>query len=767
MRRLDRYVVAEVLGPAVVALVAYTGFMLIRGLFQFSDLLLQSAEPLKDTAFILGFSLPHIVVLTIPVSLLLGLLIGVGRLSADSELVAIRATGTDLLALYRPIGAVAVVAWLVTASVYLALVPRANQLLYEKKLQLSTFVIAQMVQPGVFSREVAGRRIFVEEASSDRRSLTGVIVTDASDPNGPERLTLARTGQLELEEAEGRLWLRLEDAVAYRVSEGGDADERAASPEQRVLLDDTNPRERLGKLPFEKQLRELTLVELLGRYRAGRSGAESRLALVEIHKKIALPAACLVFGLIGLPLGVVNRRGSRAGGFAFSVGIVLFYYVLLAGGEAKAIDGTLSPATAMWLPNILLLAMGLVSLLRIRRDRTLFELPVGWRLPFTRRPVEEQSTVTARRPEPRRRAAGSFLLDRYIARRFLGAFALVVLSVASLYVIIDFMEISDDIARNRPPVSLLVRYFEAILAPVLQDVVPYAFLVAALVTVAGMVRSSETVAILATGVSLFRAVASVILLAIGMGGALYVFSEKIVPKSAVEAERLRDTILGRPPDLRRGPAQTWFRGEDGRFFSAQSADVVTGKVTGLTLLRLEPRAFRLVLRVDGSRAHLLPGKGFLVEEGWVRHYGPDGDLIRGRIEKPVFFEAPEAARLLIAGAVDPRQMTTPELARYVAARRKGGADVSALATGLQQRFAGSASALLLTLLGLPFAFKYGKHGAVAGVGAALMIGLAYLAFSSVTVKLGASGSLPPLLAAWAANALFGIWAAWGLLGVRT
>ncbi|MEO6325792.1 MAG: LptF/LptG family permease, partial [Thermoanaerobaculia bacterium] len=182
MNRLDRYVFREVFAPTLVAFLAYTGFMLIRGLLQFSDLVLQSDNPMRDTLAVLGLSVPHIVVLTIPVALLLGLLIGVGRLSADSELTALRASGLDLIRLYRPIGLLAFCAFGITLYLMVVTVPKTNQHLYDLKLRLSTFVIAQRIQPGVFSPEFSGRRIYVEGASADRRNLTGLIISDRSNP---------------------------------------------------------------------------------------------------------------------------------------------------------------------------------------------------------------------------------------------------------------------------------------------------------------------------------------------------------------------------------------------------------------------------------------------------------------------------------------------------------------------------------------------------------------------------------------------------------
>jgi lipopolysaccharide export LptBFGC system permease protein LptF len=112
-------------------------------------------------------------------------------------------------------------------------------------------------------------------------------------------------------------------------------------------------------------------------------------------------------------------------------------------------------------------------------------------------------------------------------------------------------------------------------------------------------------------------------------------------------------------------------------------------------------------------------------------------------------------------------MTARQLVRFIEARRRAGADVAALSTGLHLKGATAASALLLTLVGLPFAFRFGKRGAVAGVGVAILLGLAYFFLTSLFVKLGETGALPPGAAAWSSNVFFGLGASYSLLGVRT
>ncbi len=572
MRLTDRYAFREIAAPTAVAFAIYTGFMLIRGLVQFSDLLFQSSQPLRDTALVIGFSTPHIVVLTLPIAFLLGILVGVGRLSQDSELIALRAAGVDLFTLYRPIAVLSVFFTIGVGLVMTVVVPRTNRILYGMKLQLSTFAIAQRIQPGVFSPEFAGRRIYVERASNDRRTLEGLIVADNSNPEDGERLTLARRGALELEEAEGRLWLRLEDAVTHHTAADARGYDRATYRTQRVLLDDTNPRERFAKTRPDKQLREMTIGELVHRARTAEDGALSRLSWVEVHKKFSFPAACLVFGLVGLPLGVVNRRGGRAAGFAVSTAIVLGYYILYASGEARAVKGTISPLVAMWLPNFLLLVLGLVALVRVRRDRVLFEGRafdtllglLGRLLPRRSAPGNPEADSGEHQEGRRLAVARAWLVDRYVASRFLRLFALVLSSILLLYVLIDYLEISNDIAKVHPPVSAILGYFQAKLAPILVDVVPLSFAAAALIAVASLVRSSESTALLAHGISLFRMVASILLLAVLGGVALFVFAERVVPGAAVggrateegpdrEATGGRVGRLAVLPQGRRGP----------------------------------------------------------------------------------------------------------------------------------------------------------------------------------------------------------------------
>jgi LPS export ABC transporter permease LptF/LPS export ABC transporter permease LptG len=771
--QIDRYLFREIAAPTAVAFLAYTGFMLLRGVVLFSDLLFQSGDPLAETLRVLAFSVPHIVVLTLPISFLLGLLVAFGRLSADSEVIALRAAGVDLMRLYRPVAALALIVAGATSLLILEAVPRGNRLLSEMRLRLLTFAVAQRISPGVFSPDFAGKSIYVENAAEDRRVLTGLFVVDRSAEADGERLTLAPRGQLELDEEQGRLWLRLDDAASHHV--GADPRQYDVSfGTVRYLLQETGMKEALANRSREKLLREQRLGELFETARVGaRSEVERRLAWVEIHKKFSLPAAALLFGLVGLPLGLVTRRGGRAAGFAVSVVIVLAYYVLLALGEARAIDGNVSPAIAMWLPDILLAILGVAALVRVRMDRTLFPFlslgRVGGAGPsFAPSATKERSSFRGE-AEPhavrRPRRVGN-LLDRYVAGRFLRVFALVVVSFVAIYVLIDYLEFADDLAKVKPPARLLFAYYEALLPPIFVDILPFAFLVAALITVAALVRSSETTAVLAGGVSLFRLTAPILLLAAGTGIVLFSLAERIVPVASAESETLKARLKGAPPPAPSLPSG-WVRGQGGRFFAVDAFDAATRGVAGLQMVEVDPATFRIRVRAAAVRAQVVPGQGLLAENGWIRTFTGGADSLFLAREGRFRLEAPEASESVSAVQANPRQMTTAQLARFIVARRRAGGNVARLATSFHQKPAVALSALLLTLVGLPFAFRFGKRGAVAGVGVAILLGLAYFFVSGLFVKLGETGALPPAAAAWSADVLFGLGAAWGLAGVQT
>src|SRR5207253_8141700 len=179
---------------------------------------------------------------------------------------------------------------------------------------------------------------------------------------------VAETGNLSIMGPSKQVWLNLRNAETHiwdpKKPERYDLNRNAF---QRMRLPDkfsTDPTH------YARSLRELNLRELLEQARIAKKGDQEtyNLAHVEIHKKFAFPFACLVFGVVGLPLGITNRRGGKSSGFSLSIAIIVFYYVLINNGEQLAANGRISPIVGMWTADILLLILGIYLLIRANRD---------------------------------------------------------------------------------------------------------------------------------------------------------------------------------------------------------------------------------------------------------------------------------------------------------------------------------------------------------------------------------------------------------------
>src|SRR3954453_21997245 len=161
VRRLDRYIFSEILGPLGLGLLVYTFILLIRFLFQSAEMIIRRGLPVSIVGKLLLLTLPNIVVLTLPMSLLFGTLIAVGRMSSDSELIAMRSCGISLLTLYRPILLLSTALTIINSLLMVYALPWGNHALEQLRLDILTQTVSQQVQPRVFFEEWEGKTLYV------------------------------------------------------------------------------------------------------------------------------------------------------------------------------------------------------------------------------------------------------------------------------------------------------------------------------------------------------------------------------------------------------------------------------------------------------------------------------------------------------------------------------------------------------------------------------------------------------------------------------
>ena len=576
--------IREIVPPTALGFMTYTFLVVMRGIFNLIEQILVRGVAIKDALQVLLITLPHIVVLTIPMSFLFGVLLAVGRMNAENEIVAMQAGGIPAKRLLRPIVTLGILLTMLNGYLYLVVIPGSGRELRELKVRLfSNAKNLGRIEPGVFHEQLPNVLLYLRHANMDTGEWRDVLFFDSSDPS-EERLTLAKRGRMvtagvdtktttgEMPEVEQ--WIRLEEVVTHQFSRSDPETYRINRTRTQLFRPDLGGggtvRFRLGM--SERETPELISFLLGGSLSSSEDSevtfnrtdieVERRHASVDLNKRLAIPCACVVFAFLALPLAVGSRSGGRGRGFVVSVGVVLVYYLVASQGEMMAMEGRVPPWLGIWLPNIVLMVVALYLMTRMGRwlgEREKAENPVSrvvksirdWRARRQERGRDGRAGTPHTGSIPiqvqRRRYASRFpaLLDRYITRRLLPPLLLVVFSTALLYVVADLSSNVEDMARNSVPAGVILAYYANLVPQVFLDVTPFALMISVLILLMILERQQEMTALKAAGISLFRLTVPVLLVAAVSAASLWVLGEEVVPNANREAQRLLDRIKGR------------------------------------------------------------------------------------------------------------------------------------------------------------------------------------------------------------------------------
>jgi len=763
MRLVSRSVLREIWPPFLLGFAAYTFILLIRTIYFLADFFVRRSASFGEVAWLAVLSLPWIVVLTLPMAFLLGVLIGIGRLAGDSEIVALRACGVGPTAIYRPALAAAGVLSVGVFLLYNLVLPGANERLSQSLARVAATSVVNIVHPRTFREARSGVTLYFDRAAADGRSFEGVFVKLGEEYERDQRVIVARRGALTLEG--DHLWLDLYNSTLHEYDPNDPSRYRTnRSQTQRVLIAGDIWSSAAASVSYEKSLRSQSLAELAATARRMRrqSPENYRLAWVEIHKKLSIPFACFVFAVIGIPLAESARRGGRGSAFAISLAIIVLYYVLLSSGETWAQQGRLPPSVAIWIPNGVLLAAGAAAIARSGRERA------RWRWPLRLAGKAKARVVSPAGARPRFGSLLRFpgILDRYVLARFLTVLFFAAASVLLLAVIVDYADHVDRIAKNHPPTSVVLGYYRCFLLSIGMQIAPFIALIATLVSLGILSKYNEDTAFRASGVSLHRLSAPILAAAAAAALLFFALGEYVSPYTERQEARYRNIIYGRPVDygVARTPAErNWRSASDGKIWHQEESDPDRGILVSPSVFEFS-KDFDLVRR-DGAREASWDGKQWVFRQGWTRTFGGAAETaFRTYLEARVDGDPPH---VFSRERRTPEQMRWRELQRYARRLKAGGYSTGDLETALYAKFSTPALVPLMALLAVPFAFRIGRRGALAGIGVGLALGMGFLIATAFFTKLGDVGALPAVLAAWSPNVLAATGATYLLLRLRT
>ncbi len=771
MRILTRYIWSEVLSHALIGGALFTFILIMKNLGQLLEMAVRNSASLGGVIKIFLYTLPNFFIVTIPMAVLVGVLLGLSRLAADSEITAMRAAGIGVWSFVRVLSAIAILAWIVSLGNSLYLAPKATAAFLHLEDSLKNQQASFEVQPRVFYENFKNYVLYVQDvrASAGAAQWQRLFLADLTNAADP-KVTTADQATV-VNQGDGTLVMRLRNGTEHElVNTEGDAQYQVSTfaesdlPLSMGVQDDQH----IGH--SDTPILAMSNRELY--QKAHQPGG--RWYRIELQKRFAYPVACLVLMLIGIPLGLSSRRGGKSAGFVLTIALVFIYYFVSSTGVALARQGKVPVSAGVWTANILFGLCGLL-LLRQMANGGAVAARIASLTAWIKNAGSNSSTPRPTAPKPQRHARGRFplILDDYILREFITTFLLVLVSFVMLMLIFTLFELLGDIIRNRTPLVTVGEYLINLTPSMIYLITPLAALVAVLVTFGILTRTNELTAMKATGISLYRVMAPIVVAAAMLALALFLFEQSYLPGANRRQEALRSVIKGKPAQTFLRPDRQWIfglqqPGKPGRIFYYQFFDADHDRFANITVFEFDPENFSISRRLFASSAHWEPQLNqWIFEQGWERRF--DGEAVSSyrtfRVESfPEITEQPEYFK---REARQSQEMSFGELKRYIATLRQSGFDTKRLSVQLNHKLAFPLITLVMAVMAIPFALSTGKRGSLTGIAAAIGLAVAYWAIEGTFEQLGNVNLLPALLAAWSPDLLFGLMGAYLLLRTPT
>ncbi len=733
MRLLDRYIAREVVSHGVLGLAVFTFVFFVPQLVRLMDLVVRHSGSIWTVALLFLCTIPPGLSFTLPIGVLVGVLIGLGRLSADSEIVALHASGVSLRRLLLPIGIVAALTTVATLSITFWLSPLALRTAAGLERQLISSQAPFAVQPRVFDERFPKFILYVQDVEAAATRWRGVFLASQAGAtaglfpqSAPQRrqssVTIAEEAQIVASPGQHQIDIHLGSGSTHEYDQSAPDQYNVTTFGETDIPVDIST----GASPLRNTT--LSIVAQPARTLLADHGPTWLASRIELQRRIAFPAACIVFALVGVPIGVRPRRGGRAGGLILTLVMIGAYYLLFVSGDHMAAQGRIAPFIGVWAGNIVALFVGVVMLGRVENIRrpnpVLTWLESTWaRSRQALNPTLPDGTPAAAMPAVGLRQALSagramafpMIMDVYLLQQFFYFFFVLLAGFVIIFDAFTVFDLLGDIARNHVSTLTVLSYFRYLIPLMVYQLAPLATLVATLVSLAILAKNNEVIALKASGISLYRLVLPLLLAGLLVSGGLFLLDDTYLPYANQRQDALRNEIKGRPAQTYFEPAHQWIFGENSKIYNYELFDSDRQLFGGLNVFELDPATFQMRRRIFATRATWEPTENlWILTGGWVRDFGSDGQVVRYEPFKattmPELTEPPSYFRREVRQSF---QMNWRQLDEYIKSLSQAGFDTARLSVQWHKKFAFPLIAAIIVFLGAPSRSWSGTRGAVA------------------------------------------------------
>jgi lipopolysaccharide export system permease protein len=365
LRILDRYILGEMIPSFFLSMAVLLLVLFLEKLFRLADLVVSKGVPLMSIVKVLAFAMPSFLLITIPMSLVVASLTAFSRMSADSEITAMKASRISLYGMIRPVFTFALFAFIVTAFTSLILVPSANVAL---KVHLFNMVKSSAmvgIEPGVFGTTFDGMVMYVDKMGP-HNTMEGVFISDERSAKEPYAI-VAKQGSLIADPKSLNVTLSLQDGSIQPPVNDDQSYSLMRFSTARLYLNINSSFAKTGDTDIS--IEDMSNAELFQAINKARQMGKPTYPLeTELQKRLSIPFACLIFGLIGAPLGIRKSRSGKSAGVAIALLVFLVYYIILGMAANLAQTGTVSPPLSFWVPNCIMAVAAVIFVVKKAND---------------------------------------------------------------------------------------------------------------------------------------------------------------------------------------------------------------------------------------------------------------------------------------------------------------------------------------------------------------------------------------------------------------
>lgn len=762
-RKLTVLLFREIIPLSLIPFIALTTLVFIQQAGKYLAIVLSFYTSAQTKLIFLGSLIPGIVVITLPVSLLLGAVIACSRLSADGELTASQSLGISPLALASPFLLLGLLGASFTFYLSANVAPVALKSLKALRANILLQGATAQITPGAFTTRFPGLLLYVKDVDPKTGDWLGVFLMQRDEAKKTERLLTAERGQLRIAGPSNNS-LEVQLLRGLTVEKDGNANSQAASAFTRSSLRPASnkPDESDGIAP-PSPLAEMSLRDVVKAAKTSSTEKERLQAVVEWHKRFAFPFACVTLPLVAFIIALGGKRLSTRPRTAVAVIFVaMLFYVILVAGQSLAMSGKIPAWLGVWLAHLLYGAFIVHAF--ARGNRSNWSLagwnPGNW---FSPSAVKQGGAPETSLPNTNKNDSLllglsplnliNYLLISEIIKYYLIALtALVVTSVA-----FTLFDLIPSIIKSGTSFGYAASYFGYLTPQLAFYVSPFALLVAILMGCGVLARSNQLVVLFSAGQSKLRLVTAILMAVFGIGAGLWILSDALIPFTNREQDARYNKIKGRQIEQTTiAFGKKWVLGKNDTIYSFQQLDG-NNSLSNASIYYLSPTTHLLERSLQFTTAARTAETEWQAIDGWTETVRPDLTVERKQFElEGQSFTVEDGVGIFKRTVNESAKMNTDELQNYIGQLRSIGAPTIEPRLDLRKRLAFPFSCLTLAILALPFALtkRARRYSPLLSIAVSIGIGLVFWLLMTLFEAAGKQSNLPVGVAVWGPQILF-------------